>query len=1085
MKVGDLTPFELIIQRQEELAKSRQQQKVKIASSSHEKEVTKQQHTRFVQQQIDFVRRKRIERKEELLQKEAASDDSYEEEDGEYSTSGTSEDHSDSDASGNEQSRRGQGKSQCHRRKGKATDARTLRMSKDDGDEKHFLERIQQYKSAQNVARIDGSPEFDDPNGFQELKDEFRISNHCWNKLYKYQKTGVRWLYELHSQCVGGILADEMGLGKTIQICVFLRSLAESHKKSQIFKYRGLGPSLIVCPATVLHQWVKELNQWFPLAKVAVLHSSGAHSGSKSRLIQRMSENRNDGTILVTSYSTYNIEHKKLLNMNWHYVILDEGHKIRNPNAKVTLTLKELRTPHRIILSGSPLQNNLKELWSLIDFIYPGRLGSLKEFVEKFSIPITQGGYANATAIQVRTAYKCACVLRDAINPYLLRRMKKDVQMVLQLPEKTEQILFCDITGEQRRIYQEYLESKTCNDIIAGSQMPFAALIFLRKLCNHPDLVTGGPNRFGDLDVKSQPELEYGACQRSGKLVVVQTLLRLWAEQGQKVLLFSQSRQMLSIIERLLIVEGYNYLRMDGTTAIGRRQGLVTSFNTDKNIFIFLLTTKVGGLGINLTGANRVLIYDPDWNPSTDTQARERAWRIGQNRDVTIYRLLTSGTIEEKIYQRQIFKHFLANRILVNPKQQRFFKTNDLYELFTLGDAKSDRKHGTETSVIFPNVRTEKGGTSRQKKRKAGSGNATAAAGKFVESPLDDSLKELEKMEDDSAAACELSDETKQRLQRLAKKYAANFDKTAKPAASGESKDGASKDSNKTQKKKTKSTLFDGKYEVPMLKRQTGIQKQQEEDNGTGISSKEQDDYVLNKLLKKKVGGIHSALPHDQIMRDGAAVDIQLIEDEANVVAKRAADVLKRSRRAHQLFLERTAQFNGLVPKKPEHSVFGRKRAVEFVEVEETGESGKRSRADSTENNESEREFDGSDLLKTKSVASGADLLSSIRQRKERQLDISILQSEDDEEEEEIRDYPSLSAHASTSSTSFGDRHEKLAEEIRNFICVNNGSARTEEILSRFKNEVQPTDAFVFRSILKNLCKLKPNSQWVLKDEFA
>ncbi|KHN76863.1 DNA excision repair protein ERCC-6, partial [Toxocara canis] len=485
----------------------------------------------------------------------------------------------------------------------------------------------------------------------------------------KYQKTGVRWLSELHEQCVGGILADEMGLGKTIQVICFLRALAFSQVEGRGFGFRGLGPVLLICPTTLMHQWLKEFHIWFPLCRIAVLHSSGCYRGSQSRLLYKFSIPRKDGCALLTSYSTFTKKRKALSNSNWHYVILDEGHKIRNPGAQMTMALKEVRTPHRLILTGSPLQNSLKELWSLMDFVYPGRLGALQSFTEKFAIPITQGGYANATAIQVRTAYKCACVLRslmdfvypgrlgalqsftekfaipitqggyanataiqvrtaykcacvlrDAINPYILRRMKKDVEMTVQLPSKTEQVLFCDITPCQRAFYKDYISSRECARILSGKMDAFVGLIALRKLCNHPDLVTGGPNKHNEYNTTIDEDMDFGAACRSGKMIVLKALLKLWKDQRQKVLLFSQSRQMLTVLEKFVIKEGYEYLRMDGSTSIGSRQPLVEKFNTNEDIFLFLLTTRVGGLGINLTGANRVVIFDPDWNPSTDMQ---------------------------------------------------------------------------------------------------------------------------------------------------------------------------------------------------------------------------------------------------------------------------------------------------------------------------------------------------------------------------------------------------------------------------------------------------------------------------------
>ncbi|EJW81346.1 hypothetical protein WUBG_07746 [Wuchereria bancrofti] len=518
-----------------------------------------------------------------------------------------------------------------------------------------------------------------------------------------------------------------MGLGKTVQVISFLRGLAFSCLEDRGFSFSGLGPVLIICPTTLIRQWLKEFRTWFPLCRVAILHSSGSFHGQSAQLIRKMVISRSDGSVLLTSYGTFAKNRKHLVDKIWHYIILDEGHKIRNPDAQITLAVKEIRTPHRLILSGSPLQNSLRELWSLIDFVYPGRLGALKSFMDKFSIPITQGGYANATAVQVRTAYKCACILRDLVSEdfieeiYIkkcigtlsrdfmercdqslsLKTLEKDVEMSIRLPTKTEQVLFCNITPCQRKLYEEYLSSRECDRILSGKMDAFVGLITLRKLCNHPDLVTGGPNKFNDYDATADEEMDFGAPCRSGKMQVLKALLKLWKRQGQKVLLFSQSRQMLTILEKFVIQERYEYLRMDGTTAVRSRQLLVEEFNKNNEIFIFLLTTRVGGLGINLTGANRVVIFDPDWNPSTDIQARERAWRIGQERAVTIYRLLTGGTIEEKIYHRQIFKVFLSNRILVDPRQRRFFKTNELHELFCLGDSKILKKEGTETAAIL------------------------------------------------------------------------------------------------------------------------------------------------------------------------------------------------------------------------------------------------------------------------------------------------------------------------------------------------------------------------------------------------
>lgn len=513
------------------------------------------------------------------------------------------------------------------------------------------------------------------------------------------------------------------GLGKTIQIIAFLAGLHYSGKLD--------APVVIVCPATLLKQWVKEFHRWWPPMRVAILHSSGSgmngSKGENSRdkdddsfsedyngtgkrqktkkrfgggkrlskteshertvadtLVERISAK---GHVIVTTYAGLRIHSSRLLRQSWSYIVLDEGHNIRNPDADITLRCKQFKTPHRIILSGTPIQNNLNELWSLFDFVFPGRLGTLPVFQSQFAIPINLGGYANASNIQVQTAYKCAVVLRDLINPYLLRRMKIDVAS--DMPKKSEQVLFCKLTPPQRKAYENFLKSDELNSIMDGKRHALFGIDVVRKICNHADILGRELH---------QHDEDYGDYTKSGKMVVVKTLLEMWQKGKHRVLLFSQTRTMLDILEKFIKREGYSYRRMDGTTPIQNRMGLVDEFNARDDIYVFLLTTKVGGLGVNLTGADRVIIFDPDWNPSTDVQARERAWRLGQTRSVTIYRLMTSGTVEEKIYHRQIFKQFLTNKILKDPKQRRFFKSHDMADLFTLED---ENAVGTETGGIF------------------------------------------------------------------------------------------------------------------------------------------------------------------------------------------------------------------------------------------------------------------------------------------------------------------------------------------------------------------------------------------------
>lgn len=597
----------------------------------------------------------------------------------------------------------------------------------DDGNENMFQARLAGWVEKRSAARrqhLKHNPESEEDLAAQnssekewfkpcpgqpdhQFENGLKLPGDIFPALFDYQKTGVQWLSELYNQQVGGIIGDEMGLGKTIQIISFLAGLHYSKKLTK--------PVIVVAPATVLRQWVNEFHRWWPALRVSILHSSGTgmlnvrnegrledeedgilygQTTKKAPKSEKLAQKIVDrvvkhGHVLVTTYAGLQTYSDTLINVDWGYAVLDEGHKIRNPNTAVTIYCKELRTPNRVILSGTPMQNGLIELWSLFDFVFPMRLGTLVNFRQSFEIPIKIGGYANATNLQVLTATKCAETLKEAISPYLLQRLKVDV--AADLPKKSEQVLFCKLTRPQRDAYEMFLASDEMKSILDRTRQSLYGIDILRKICNHPDLL--------DKRLKTKPDYKWGNGNKSGKMQVVKALLQMWKGYGHKTLLFSQGVQMLDILEEFVKkLGGFNYLRMDGGTAIKDRQTLVDQFNNDPNMHVFLLTTKVGGLGVNLTGANRVIIFDPDWNPSTDVQARERAWRLGQKKEVTIYRLMTAGTIEEKIYHRQIFKQFLTNKILKDPKQRQTFAMKDLYDLFTLGDQDGGT---TETSEMF------------------------------------------------------------------------------------------------------------------------------------------------------------------------------------------------------------------------------------------------------------------------------------------------------------------------------------------------------------------------------------------------
>ena len=617
----------------------------------------------------------------------------------------------------------------------------TLDLSNiDDGNEVVYQRRLRDWVERRSRARrrhqqrlgqpvddgSDGEEEWFKPSPDQpdhQFENGLKLPGDIYPSLFDYQKTGVQWLAELYAQQVGGIVGDEMGLGKTGLCCPYTFanvSRTQTHKSLvQLISFVAAlhyskklhRPVIVVAPATVLRQWVNEFHRWWPPLRVSILHSSGSgmfsvrdegeiedheddwtqkkpskSSTAVKRIVDRVVKH---GHVLVTTYAGLQTYGDVLIPVDWDYAVLDEGHKIRNPNTAITIYCKELRTHNRIILSGTPMQNNLTELWSLFDFVYPMRLGTLVEFRNQFEIPIKLGGYANATNLQIMTAQKCAETLKDAISPYLLQRLKVDV--AADLPKKSEQVLFCKLSKPQREAYELFLKSDDMTSILNRTRQSLYGIDILRKICNHPDLL--------DPRLKTKPGYMWGDDRKSGKMAVVKSLLPMWKRLGHKTLLFCQGVQMLDILQTFVQRLGnVNYIRMDGKTPIKQRQTLVDQFNTDPEVDVFLLTTKVGGLGVNLTGANRVIIFDPDWNPSTDVQARERAWRLGQKREVTIYRLMTAGTIEEKIYHRQIFKQFLSNKVLKDPKQQTTFNLTDLHDLFSL----SSYEDGvTETGQMF------------------------------------------------------------------------------------------------------------------------------------------------------------------------------------------------------------------------------------------------------------------------------------------------------------------------------------------------------------------------------------------------
>ncbi|KAK1367039.1 Chromatin remodeling 24 [Heracleum sosnowskyi] len=522
--------------------------------------------------------------------------------------------------------------------------------------------------------------------------------------LYPHQRDGLKWLWSLHCQGKGGILGDDMGLGKTMQICGFLAGLFQSRLIKRV---------LVVAPKTLLPHWIKELSAVDLSQKTREYYGTCA----KARQYELQSVFQDKG-ILLTTYDIVRNNAKSLRGDHfyddededtWDYMILDEGHLIKNPSTQRAKSLLEIPAAHRIIISGTPIQNHLKELWALFSFCCPDLLGDKKWFKEKYENAILCGNEKNASDRDKRVGSAVAKELRERIQPYFLRRLKSEVfcdddgTNTAGLSQKHEVIVWLRLTTCQRQLYEAFLNTELVVSAFDGS--PLAALTILKKICDHPLLLTkrAAEDVLEGMDSMLNPE-EHGMAEKlathiadvterldfaekhdyvSCKISFILSLLPSLIPRGHNVLIFSQTRKMLDLIQDSLLSNGYKFLRIDGTTKANDRLKIVDDFQAG-GAPIFLLTSQVGGLGLTLTKADRVIVVDPAWNPSTDNQSVDRAYRIGQKKDVLVYRLMTCGTVEEKIYRKQVFKGGLFKSATEHKEQIRYFSQQDLRALFSI-----------------------------------------------------------------------------------------------------------------------------------------------------------------------------------------------------------------------------------------------------------------------------------------------------------------------------------------------------------------------------------------------------------------
>ncbi|CAH8336529.1 unnamed protein product [Eruca vesicaria subsp. sativa] len=474
-------------------------------------------------------------------------------------------------------------------------------------------------------------------------------------KLKSYQLKGVKWLISLWQNGLNGILADQMGLGKTIQTIGFL-----SHLKGN-----GLdGPYLVIAPLSTLSNWMNEIARFTPSINAIIYHGDRKERDE----LRRKHMPKTVGPkfpIVITSYEVaMNDAKKNLRHYPWKYVVIDEGHRLKNHKCKLLRELRYLNMENKLLLTGTPLQNNLSELWSLLNFILPDIFASHDEFESWFDFSGKNNNEATKEEGEDKRRAQVVAKLHNILRPFILRRMKCDVE--LSLPRKKEIIIYATMTAHQKK-FQEHLVNHTLEAHIGEGAVRGHGLkgklnnlaIQLRKNCNHPDLLVG------QLDGSYlYPPVEdiVGQC---GKFRLLERLLvRLFAK-NHRVLIFSQWTKILDIMDYYFSEKGFEVCRIDGNVKLDERRRQIQEFNDEKsNCRIFLLSTRAGGLGINLTAADTCILYDSDWNPQMDLQAMDRCHRIGQTKPVHVYRLATAQSIEGRVLKRAYSKLKLEHVVI-------------------------------------------------------------------------------------------------------------------------------------------------------------------------------------------------------------------------------------------------------------------------------------------------------------------------------------------------------------------------------------------------------------------------------------
>lgn len=530
--------------------------------------------------------------------------------------------------------------------------------------------------------------------------------------LRPHQREGVRFLYRctaglVHAKAKGCIMADEMGLGKTLQCLTLMWTLLKQGPRGK----KTIEKCIVVCPSSLVRNWANEIDKWLGKGTLNSLAIDGKNikSDGIGAAIQSWADAQGRGIVapvLIISYDTLRRHVDKLQHCEVGLLLADEGHRLKNGESQTFTALNSVNCERRVILSGTPIQNDLSEYFSLLNFANPGLLGTRLEFRKNYELDILRGRDSLADDRERQKGDEKLKALTELVQKFIIRRTNDILSKYL--PVKYEYVIFCGLSEMQQRIYNHFITSPDIKKLLRGlDSQPLKAIGLLKKLCNHPNLLDLRSDIDGCEhlipDDYTDERSGYGRhreiqTQYSGKFAMLERFLyKINRETDDKIVVISNYTQTLDLAEKLCRQYKYGCLRLDGSLNINKRQKLVDTFNNpDGREFVFLLSSKAGGCGINLIGANRLVLMDPDWNPASDQQALARVWRDGQKKNCYIYRFISTGTIEEKIFQRQSAKMQLSSCVVdSNEDVERLFSSDNLKQLFEYNSETLSETHET------------------------------------------------------------------------------------------------------------------------------------------------------------------------------------------------------------------------------------------------------------------------------------------------------------------------------------------------------------------------------------------------------